>query len=915
MDAERAHLQRMIKMLLGNLNTYQEQAAAFGELYVPPFLKRQIEETSEELEQAKERLAQLQPLSPVGQRPLSSVPHNLPPRVDLIGRVEERSKILQALRSQVQAVLIGGMVGIGKTALATKIAHEFWDSHSYQAIVWMSLEDQSLVRSSIFDMIGYVLDNQYLMRLPAEDKPLAALNLLQLQHTLLVVDGFDQIEDPQVKWFLNHIPAPSGCLAVSNRIGAQLDYAYSLTLRGLNPDESVKLIYREGDRLNIPGIGKAPEALLLELHDVTSGNPYALKLSIGQLRFGQSLDSIISRLKAAQGPVFDDIYAKTWDLLEQESRSLLMTMTVFGGSVSQQALASVSGMKKTGLENSLVQLTDMSLIDTNGELEEKKIRYSILPLTRSFAARKLQEIDQEAKQLKLAVADYMEAYCEKYKEDFPSLQLELDNFRTVTKWYSQYLPQKHIKLARLLYPFYRDCGYWEDAIWHNQSAIDLVEGQEDYQEERAWLLCQQASIYVRRGSQQELQKANEMLSEAEAIFGRFGNDIGMCAALGRQARVAQKQKRFEEALGIAKRALDIASRLKLISRMADIHHELADTYLLMDELDLAQKHYEESLDLFKQLGDSVRITGRVNDLGNIARQKGEWAKAQDLYQQSVQLANQLNKKDTLCRALNGLALVEEEMGFLIDAFRHAKQAEVIAGRLGAQTENKQANETIDRTTKLLQDSYVFIFDFDNTLADSISLHIEAWTLASRHFGYNLSALKLQHALEKGLPSEEVAAELEIDSEHVEGIIRLKRSLFRDDALGELEFFPEVPAVLSELKSRGHVLAIASLNSEIVIQEVLSRAGLNQYFIEIVGQESTTKKQPDPQIINLLLKRIPVPKSNFVLVGDSPNDYELARRAGIRFIHCQRTQTTLPLENFEKSWAQVTELSQILGIKL
>lgn len=59
MDSERVHLQRMAKLLSDNLYIYEEQAAAFGELHVPPFLKRQIEETREELERIKENLSKL----------------------------------------------------------------------------------------------------------------------------------------------------------------------------------------------------------------------------------------------------------------------------------------------------------------------------------------------------------------------------------------------------------------------------------------------------------------------------------------------------------------------------------------------------------------------------------------------------------------------------------------------------------------------------------------------------------------------------------------------------------------------------------------------------------------------------------------------------------------------------------------
>jgi GTP1/Obg family GTP-binding protein len=210
MSAERyTHLQRIIEMLQKNLNIYEEQEAAFGKLYVPPFLKRQIDDTREELEKAKEELATLEPVVNAQRQPIPSIPHNLPPKVELVGCLEEKAKALQVLRSPTQSVLINGMLGIGKTALAKDVAYALWDADIFQAIVWTSSEDQPLTLSGIIDTIGYLLDHPYLIRLPAEEKPAAALRLLQSQHVLLIVDGFEKIKDQQVEWFLGRIPSPS----------------------------------------------------------------------------------------------------------------------------------------------------------------------------------------------------------------------------------------------------------------------------------------------------------------------------------------------------------------------------------------------------------------------------------------------------------------------------------------------------------------------------------------------------------------------------------------------------------------------------------------------------------------------------------------------------------------------------------
>ncbi len=149
---------------------------------------------------------------------------------------------------------------------------------------------------------------------------------------------------------------------------------------------------------------------------------------------------------------------------------------------------------------------------------------------------------------------------------------------------------------------------------------------------------------------------------------------------------------------------------------------------------------------------------------------------------------------------------------------------------------------------------------------------------------------------------------------MEDIVQLKRSIFKSDALTQLRFFPEVDRVLQELIARGHILAIASMNSEVLIREVLSRANMATYFNYIVGQESVKKKQPNPEILEHVLELIPVPRRNFVVVGDSLNDYEAARLAGIRFIYCQRERNTWE-EDIRNPWKKVENLAQVLEIEM
>ena len=94
MDAERAHLQRMIKILSDNLHTYEEQEAKYGPLDVPPSLKHRVEETREDLTRFKERLAKLETPSYLDQQPATSLPQYPSSRVDQGRHVEEKQGLI-----------------------------------------------------------------------------------------------------------------------------------------------------------------------------------------------------------------------------------------------------------------------------------------------------------------------------------------------------------------------------------------------------------------------------------------------------------------------------------------------------------------------------------------------------------------------------------------------------------------------------------------------------------------------------------------------------------------------------------------------------------------------------------------------------------------------------------------------------
>jgi len=275
--------------------------------------------------------------------PMPEIPHNLPQPGEFIGREREKAEVREALVSRSFLVSIDGIGGIGKTALALEAAHECLraskdevpanDIPTFDAFVWTTAKDRELALSDILDTIARALDYPYIAQLPPEEKPSEAAKLLRAQKCLLIVDNFETITDDAVRDFLLNLPDPSKALITSRE--QKLRQARAISLRGMEQGEALALIRSEGKRLGLPAVEGAEEKVLLRLYEGTGGAPLAIKWAVGQMKQrGQSLDTVLDSLYEARGDIFENIFARSWGLLGESARCVLMVMPIFATSAS-----------------------------------------------------------------------------------------------------------------------------------------------------------------------------------------------------------------------------------------------------------------------------------------------------------------------------------------------------------------------------------------------------------------------------------------------------------------------------------------------------------------------------------------------------------------------------------------------------
>jgi len=93
-------------------------------------------------------------------------------------------------------------------------------------------------------------------------------------------------------------------------------------------------------------------------------------------------------------------------------------------------------------------------------------------------------------------------------------------------------------------------------------------------------------------------------------------------------------------------------------------------------------------------------------------------------------------------------------------------------------------------------------------------------------------------------------------------------------------FPGVVEGLRQLKARGYRLACITNKAAAFTLPLLKNLDLHQYFELILSGDSLPKQKPDPLPLRHACQHFGITPDHGVLVGDSSNDVEAARAAGM-----------------------------------
>ena len=177
-----------------------------------------------------------------------------------------------------------------------------------------------------------------------------------------------------------------------------------------------------------------------------------------------------------------------------------------------------------------------------------------------------------------------------------------------------------------------------------------------------------------------------------------------------------------------------------------------------------------------------------------------------------------------------------------------------------------------------------LFDLDGTLLDTladIGFYINR-TLS--RYGYPLFPLDkvntivgwgLNKALYKALP-----AGVGDDDACLSKMTKELIADYNSNPVIKTRPYPGIIKLLDELKRRGIVLGIFSNKSHPVTLQVVDKTmGLSR-FAAVLGSDAGFPRKPEPDGANEVIRRMGLPKSEILYIGDTIMDHETAQNAGL-----------------------------------
>jgi HAD superfamily hydrolase (TIGR01549 family) len=172
-----------------------------------------------------------------------------------------------------------------------------------------------------------------------------------------------------------------------------------------------------------------------------------------------------------------------------------------------------------------------------------------------------------------------------------------------------------------------------------------------------------------------------------------------------------------------------------------------------------------------------------------------------------------------------------------------------------------------------------LFDIDGTLVDSNYLHVDAWSRAFADVGHPVETWRIHRAI--GMDSAKLLeALLGDDADDLGDEAKEAHSRYYTEQTKRLRRLEGAKELLSAVKEKGLTVVLATSAPQEELELLLQVLDSDDLIDEVTSSEDVGTAKPEPDLIEVALKKAGVSADQAVMVGDAVYDIEAAGRAGV-----------------------------------
>lgn len=567
----------------------------------------------------------------------------LPPAV-FIGQEELVFELTAALEAPPAAyqessevLILKGMGGIGKTAVAALLAQDPLLKDRYvDGTLWAELGPEPDVMTWLATW-GNQLGLDLASYPSAEARSRALSSLIQGKQMLIILDNVWSVEAAAL-FMLGTSHSRTLVTTRDNRVANELRHrGRPFQVNPLAPEDGVRLLQRlapEAVAENPAGAHKLAQhlagiPLALNITGQTLANEWQMGLRIGealqQVFQEQLLDNPQNSLRATLN--------LSYDHLEPNAQKLFRILGIFGGAprtFTLDVVAELMELDKRAVQKMASVLVNQQVLEVT---ETGRLRLN--SMVAEFALGLLQK-EPTFPEVKRAHAQYyLRLASQTAEENWDVLEPELEQIRSS---FAYFVAEKKLALAtqylRVMNGLLTRRGLWGDLQKWTQAALHLAQQVKD----RPLIGVLYGNLAAVYHKQEQLEKALEAYEQSYQILAEAKiNPAEMAVILSNMGAIYAHLDLFEEALDSYDRSQALLEETEDWVGLGWILNNIGALYGRQGDWEKALAHHIISYNLYRELQDNLGLAITFNHMGAIYDHQNITDEALDNYQQARDL--------------------------------------------------------------------------------------------------------------------------------------------------------------------------------------------------------------------------------------------------------------------------------------